>query len=153
MRYDCGRTCQVEVTYAEDRDYDYLARRDRYVQPDVLRGKIERNEIVVIRDNDRPLGWLRYGYLWDEIPFMYMLYIEEENRRQGLGRGLVEFWENEMTERHHDMVMTSSLSNEQAQHFYRTLGYRDCGALLLPAEALEIVFVKIIGKARSEDTR
>lgn len=38
--------------------------------------------------------------------------------------------------------MTSSLSNEEAQHFYRKLNYVDSGALLLPEEPLEIIFVK-----------
>jgi len=34
--------------------------------------------------------------------------------------------------------------NEQAQHFYRKLGYRDAGSLLLDEEPLEIIFVKDI---------
>ena len=38
--------------------------------------------------------------------------------------------------------MTSTLSNETAQHFYRKLDYIDSGALLLPGEALEIIFTK-----------
>jgi len=39
-------------------------------------------------------------------------------------------------------IMASTLSNEQAQHFYRTLGYRDVSSLLLNQEPLEIIFVK-----------
>lgn len=42
----------------------------------------------------------------------------------------------------HDSVMTSSLSNERAQHLYRRLGYVDVGSLLMPDEPLEIVFLK-----------
>ncbi len=34
------------------------------------------------------------------------------------------------------------LSNEEAQHFYRRRHYVDAGALLLPGEPLEIIFVK-----------
>jgi len=41
-------------------------------------------------------------------------------------------------------VLTSTLSNEDAQHFYRKLGYKDCGSLLLPDEPLEIIFIKEI---------
>ena len=32
--------------------------------------------------------------------------------------------------------------NEQAQFFYRKNGYIDCGSLLLPNEALEIILLK-----------
>jgi hypothetical protein len=47
-----------------------------------------------------------------------------------------------MQKRGHGMIMTSTQSNEQAQHFYRRLGYQDAGALLLPGEVLEIIFLK-----------
>jgi hypothetical protein len=38
--------------------------------------------------------------------------------------------------------MTSSLSAESAQHFYRKLGYTDAGCLFLPGESAEIFFLK-----------
>lgn len=41
-------------------------------------------------------------------------------------------------------VMTSSASNEEAQNFYRRLGYRDCGSLLLFNDPLEIIFIKAL---------
>ena len=42
----------------------------------------------------------------------------------------------------YSLVMTSTLSNETAQHFYRKLGYTDAGGLLLEGEPLELVLVK-----------
>jgi hypothetical protein len=38
--------------------------------------------------------------------------------------------------------MTSTVSAESAQHFYRRLGYRDAGCLFLPGESAEILFIK-----------
>jgi hypothetical protein len=38
--------------------------------------------------------------------------------------------------------MTSTLANEGAQHFYRKLGYRDSGCLILEDEPLEILLTK-----------
>jgi len=47
-----------------------------------------------------------------------------------------------------DLVLTSTLSNEQAQHFYRKLGYKDCGCLLLESEpSLEIILCKKLEKS------
>jgi hypothetical protein len=40
------------------------------------------------------------------------------------------------------LLMTSTLANENAQHFYRKLNYKDAGSLLLPDEPLEIIFIK-----------
>jgi ribosomal protein S18 acetylase RimI-like enzyme len=132
----------MEIGFANGKDYGYLIANDRHVTPEMIRRKLEQNEIIVIRDDKQLLGWLRYGYFCDVIPFMNMLYVEEKHRRKGLGTRLVEFWENEMRKKGYDKVMTSSDSPEQGQHFYRKLGYRDCGALLLPDESLEIIFLK-----------
>lgn len=54
------------------------------------------------------------------------------------------YWEKQMKTKGYDLVMTSSLSNEAAQHFYRKLSYVDSGALLFPEEPLEIIFMKKI---------
>jgi ribosomal protein S18 acetylase RimI-like enzyme len=134
----------MKIGFANDQDYDYLTAHDRHVRPDVVRAKIQRNEIIMMRDHERPVGWLRYGYFCDIIPFMNMLYIEEDRRGKGLGTRLIAFWEEEMRKRDHDSVMTSSQSNERAQHLYRRLGYRDCGCLLLPDDPLEILFLKML---------
>ena len=87
---------------------------------------------------------LRWGLFWDEVPFMNMLHVDEERRRQGIGRLLVDAWESRCRETGHPRVLTSTLSNESAQHFYRKLGYQDAGCLRLPDEALEILFAKEI---------
>ena len=47
-----------------------------------------------------------------------------------------------MQQRDNNQIMTSTLSDETAQHFYRKLQYQDCGSLMLPGEALEIFFLK-----------
>ncbi|GAK40936.1 GNAT family acetyltransferase [Paenibacillus sp. TCA20] len=39
-------------------------------------------------------------------------------------------------------VMTSTQSNEDAQHFYRKLGYKDAGCLMQENDPMEILFTK-----------
>jgi ribosomal protein S18 acetylase RimI-like enzyme len=137
-----GEEQDMRIGFAGEEDYGYLAKHDRHVRPEMLREKIGRGEVIVLRNGEGRAGWLRYGYFWDELPFVNMLWVEEEYRGKGLGRRLIEFWEDEMRRLGHERVMTSSMSNEAAQHFFRRLGYRDCGALLLPSEPVEIVFIK-----------
>lgn len=88
------------------------------------------------------MGWLRWNLFWDNTPFMNMLYILESYRHLGIGTLLAQHWERLMHSQGYSAVMTSSLSNEEAQHFYRKYGYQDSGALMLPGEALEIIFYK-----------
>ena len=134
----------MRYEYALEMDYNYIYEKDKHVSKELIKTKIHQKEIIIARDINRNIGWLRYGYFWDNIPFMNMLYIEEEYRRKGIGTGLVKFWEDEMKMKGYNLVMTSSLANEQAQFFYRKLGYNDSGCLLLNNQPLEIIFTKYI---------
>lgn len=110
-----------------------------------LEKKIKDGEILVFIENEKIIGWLRYNYFWDEHPFMNMLYIVDGYRGIGIGKKLVSYWEEKMREKGHQLVMTSTLSKEEAQHFYRKMGYRDIGGFILPNEPLELILIKDIG--------
>ena len=75
---------------------------------------------------------------------MNMLFVDEDHRGKGTGKELVLFFESEMKKKGYKSVMTSSQSDEQAQHLYRKAGYKDTGSLLLDNQPLEIIFIKNI---------
>ena len=130
------------IRYAEETDMPFLLERDKHISKEELGNSVNLKRILVLFVDEVFVGWLRYNLFWDNMPFMNMLYILESVRGKGYGRELVSFWENEMRRKGHDRVLTSTLSNEQAQFFYRKLGYTDTGSLLLPDEPLEIIFLK-----------
>lgn len=134
------------VGYVDENCFDFLRNHDKYISPEMLQKKIQDKEIIIIKESNKIIGWLRFGYFWDEHPFMNMLKINEEYRGKGLGKRLVDFWEKEMNKKGYNLVLTSTLANEQAQHFYRKLGYKDTGCILLDGEALEIIFRKNLKK-------
>lgn len=134
----------MTVRFAEARDLEWLQAHDHHVAEDELRAIVARQRILLLEDGRERIGWLRWNLFWDNTPFMNMLYILASWQRKGHGRMLVGFWEKLMQQQGYQAVMTSTLSNEEAQHFYRHLGYRDAGALLLPGEAAEIMFYKEI---------
>lgn len=45
------------------------------------------------------------------------------------------------------MIMTSTQVDEQAQHFYRKMGYKDCGGLLLDIPGYEQPMEMFLSKA------
>ncbi len=132
----------IKIRFASGQDNNYLVHNDRHIKLEVVEKKIEDAEIIVVLNNERNIGWLRFNYFWDEIPFMNMLWIEEDYRRKGIGTRLVNFWEIEMQQRDKSQVMTSTSSDETTQHFYRKLQYQDCGSLSLLGEVLEFFFLK-----------
>lgn len=130
------------IRYADATDYETLRAFDIHIRESELKNAIAQGRVMVMYDQEGLAGWLRYSLFWDSIPFMNMLYFLDGKRGKGYGRKLVGFWEKQMEECGYDMVLTSTLSSEEAQFFYRKLGYRDCGSLILPGEALEIILMK-----------
>lgn len=133
------------IRYAEEKDFVTIREYDKHIGETELKNAIALKRVLVMYQNGCFAGWLRFNLFWDEIPFMNMLYLLEEYRGQGYGGRLVTFWEKEMKENGYGMVLTSTLSSEQAQFFYRKNGYVDCGSLLLSEEPLEIILRKGLG--------
>ena len=133
----------MKITYATESDYEYIREHDRHLIATMILKKIESKEIYILRDqDDENIGWLRYGYFWDSIPFMNLIWIDGRYRGRGLGKRTVLQWEDEMKQQGFESVMTSTQSDEDSQRFYRKLGYRDAGCLVLETQPLEIILMK-----------
>lgn len=136
------KDCKCSIRYASNEDYLFLITNDLHISEEELYKSIDDNKIIVLTLNDKIIGWLRYNLFWDNIPFMNMLYLLEEYRRVGLGSKLVSFWENEMKNKGYENVLTSTQSNEDAQYFYRKIGYKEIGGFTLENDPYEIIFEK-----------
>lgn len=132
------------IRYANESDLPLLVEHDKHIAKDELQNTVRLQRVLILENEDGFAGWLRYNLFWDNTPFMNMLYLLENFRGRGLGGQLTAFWENEMRQQGYKEVLTSTLSDEHAQFFYRKHGYVDCGSLLLPGEPLEIIFMKKI---------
>ena len=130
------------IRYAEITDFIWLKDHDEHISKEILDIKIKSKEVYVVQENTELIGLLRYNLFWDNIPFMNMIYFLEEYRGKGYGKILVNYWENKMVKKGYKNVLTSTLSNEEAQHFYRKLGYNEIGGFKLLKESFEIIFHK-----------
>ena len=113
----------------------------------MFQSAIAMKRIILLFIDGKLEGWLRFNLFRDNIPFMNLLYLFEEQRGKGCGTKMVEFWEREMAAQGYGFILTSTRSNEEGQFFYRKLGYTDRGALVLPDEPPEIILYKKIGKS------
>lgn len=137
-----GGEKHMEIRRAQAEDFTFLSQHDAHIAPDELEAQIERGRVLIAQEGGRCIGWLRWNLFWDNTPFLNLLFLLEGFRQKGYGRQLMQEWERRMAAQGFRLVMTSTLSSEQAQHFYRALGYRDAGSLLLEGEPLEIFFTK-----------
>ncbi|WP_337099423.1 GNAT family N-acetyltransferase [Paenibacillus sp. YIM B09110] len=133
----------MKIVFATDSDYGYIRERDLHISEGLIQSKINGKEIYILRnEDDNYIGWMRYGYFWDNTPFLNMIWIDEPYRGKGAGKQVVLFWEEQMNQRGFKLLMTSTQSDEGAQHFYRKLGYKDAGCLVLDTQPMEILLTK-----------
>ena len=83
----------MNISIATRNEYAQLVELDHHISTDMMKYKIDQGEIVVAIKDTSVIGWLRYGYFWDSIPFMNMLTVIEEYRGQGIGTQLASYWE------------------------------------------------------------
>jgi len=134
----------IVIRYANENDIETISKYDKHISKEELKKIIGLQRVIVMYEDNVFIGWLRYNLFWDNTPFMNMLFLLDDERGKGKGTQLVTFWEKEMKNKKYDFVLTSTQSNEEAQFFYRKLGYIDSGSLLLPNEPLEIIMYKKI---------
>ncbi len=133
----------MRIAFATDSDYEYIRNHDYHISESLILPKIKGNEIYILRNQDESnIGWMRYGYFWDNTPFMNMIWVDEQYRDKGAGKQVVLFWEEQMKQKGYNLIMTSTQADEGAQHFYRKLGYKDAGCLILDTQPLEILLTK-----------
>ena len=110
--------------------------------------KIRNRQAYVFMEDGKVRGILRYNLFWDNTPFCTLLTVDGDFRGRGAGRELMETWEQDMREQGYGLVMTSTQVDEQAQHFYRKLGYRDCGGFVVNVpgyeQPMEMIMIKAL---------
>ena len=138
----------VKIRYAEYSDKEYWFSVDQHMPESEFEYKVQTKRAYILYLNDKPTGLLRYNPFWDNTPFCTLLFIEEEYQRKGYGKQLMEYWEQDMKRQGYGMLLTSTQVDETAQHFYRKLGYKDCGGFVIDipayAQPMELFLLKEI---------
>ncbi len=134
----------LHIRAAQHHDVEFLSAHDRHVSTTTLQKKIADAEILIATNANEPVGFLRWGWFWDNTPFMNLLFVVETWRGKGFGTHLADEWEEAMRGANVEFVLTSTLAHETAQHFYRKRGYQDIGGFVLPLEPIEIILYKAL---------
>lgn len=138
----------IDIRYVQDKDKEFWYRLDKHLPESEFVKKVRDKRGFIISLNNNSIGLLRYNLFWDNTPFCTMLYIASAQQRKGYGRMLMEYWEKDMKAQGYGMLLTYTQVNENAQHFYRKLGYKDCGGFVVNipkyAQPMEIFFMKAL---------
>ncbi len=134
------------IRLAEQQDKEAWYALDAHLPESEFDEKVRRGQGYVCVEGDRIIGVLRYHLFWDNTPFLSMLFIDSAYRGKGYGMRLMDRWEQDMRSRGYGMLMTSTQVDEEAQHFYRKLGYKDCGGFVIDVpgyeQPMEMIMIK-----------
>lgn len=134
----------MTIRIAESNDYELIKQCDKHIVEFEYNNVLTLGRIIIIEDDGNFIGWLRYNYFWDNIPFINMLYILDKHRGKGYEKKLLDYFEKNMKLLGFNNVLTSTQSNEYSQHFYEKLGYKAIGGFLLGNDPYEIIMSKEI---------
>ena len=134
------------IRLVEHRDKETWYTLDRHLPESVFDEKVRCEQGYVCVEDGKIIGVLRYNLFWDNTPFCTMLFIDPDYRRKGYGVQLMQHWEHNMKSQGYGMLMTSTQVDEEAQYFYRKLGYKDCGGFVVDIpgyeQPMEMIMIK-----------
>ncbi len=133
----------MEIRLARMEDLPGIGCYDCHIPRERIEECIGGHKIHVLLDGGEVVGILRFSLFWQTIPFLDLLYLDEDYRGRGLGSRMMAHWENAMKEMGYAHAMLSTQEDETAKFFYEKLGYRRVGAFLPPEQdADEIMYLK-----------
>ena len=136
------------IRYVESRDKIAWYTLDHDFPESGFDEKVRNRQGYVCVEDGKIIGILRFNLFWDSIPFCTLLHIDDEYQSRGYGKQLMERWEKDMKAAGCGMLMTSTQVNEEAQHFYRKLGYKDAGGFVVDIpgyqQPMEMIMIKAI---------
>lgn len=127
----------TEIKYVTMEDKSFWFSLDAHLPEGEFENKVRDKMGYVLFEDRVPKGILRFNLFWDNTPFCTMLFVDWSAQKKGYGRLLMENWEKDMKGKGYGMVLVSTQVDETAQHFYRKLGYKDCGGFTLDIPGYE----------------
>ena len=127
----------LNIRYVLEEDKDFWYRLDKHLPAQEFDNKVSTKRGYVLLEENTPIGLLRYNLFWDNTPYCTMLFVDWKHHKKGYGKMLMEHWEKDMKAQGYGMLLTSTQVDEEAQHFYRKLGYKDCGGFVIDVPGYE----------------
>jgi GNAT superfamily N-acetyltransferase len=122
-------TEEVVVRFATLDDLVFI-QQDLHIRTEILRRKIEWQEVVVAGLNEKRVGYTLLEYLWSKVPYIALIYVLPEHRRQGIGKAMLSYIEEFLLSKGHDALYSSSQADEpEPQAWHRRQGFEECGII------------------------
>jgi GNAT superfamily N-acetyltransferase len=121
---------RVIVRFAGPEDLEWCVVEDGQVIEKIIRNKIVNDEIIVAELDAQLIGYIRLEFLWSTKPYIGLVFVIDEYRKEGVGRKMLDFLENHLRAHGYDMLLSSSQADEpEPQAWHRAFGFKECGMI------------------------
>ena len=141
----------ILIRFARRDDLDF-AYQDGYISTEMLKRKIDAQlalnpdrieDVVIAERNGKRVGYVRLEYLWSIVPYISLIQVLPEYRRQGVGKALLRFIETFLHEIGHEALYSSSQADEpEPQAWHRHVGFEECGFIASINDGIGEVFFR-----------
>lgn len=133
---------EINIRFAKPYDMDQILSIDQHISPENCLKSIKDQRILIAKTKSQIVGVLRFGYFWDAIPMINLIYIHEFFRGRGIGQKLHEEFEYSMRQMGYQKLMTTTQIDENGQLFFKKVGYEIFGSFKYPNQADELIMFK-----------
>lgn len=134
----------IQIRYADFEDYELIMAIDDSIDKGRFLAWTQNRQVIIALVDGQLAGWLQYSLFIEKLPFINRLYLFEKYQRQGIGTGMVKFWECEMLDKGYSQLMLSTEKTNSALEFYKKLGYKELGSFDYFTEHTELLLGKTV---------
>ena len=142
---------EIVIRFARLDDLDF-AYQDGYIPAKILKSKTEAQvalnpdcieDVVIAEWNGKRVGYVRLEYLWSIVPYISLIRVLPEYRRQGVGKALLRFIETFLRDAGHEVLYSSSQADEpEPQAWHRHVGFVECGFIASINDGIGEIFFR-----------
>ena len=81
----------INVNFVVQKDEPFL-RKNAQSTDELFDRKLKYSEILIAKIENKPVGFLIFDYLWTDVPFIAQIWIFTDNRKIGIGNGLLNYF-------------------------------------------------------------
>ena len=83
----------IELKHMRAEDKAFVMKIDSHVNGLQYENRVHTKTGYIIWDGNKRAGLMHYTVLWDNLPFLNLIYVEEKHRNRGIASKAMNLWE------------------------------------------------------------
>lgn len=136
------------ILFAQDKHLDGCKALENHPNDEWILKAINHQEIIIAILANELIGYLKFTYFWQGLPFIQLIKVKKELRGNGTGKAMLQFLEDYTKQQGQHVILSSSQANEVGPNrWHLSMGFSKSGVLEAINEGGidEILYMKSVG--------